>query len=92
MSKTAYITARVEPTLKASAEGVLEEIGVSTTDAITIFLRQVVLQRGLPFDVRIPNSATRKAIEDLETGKGRRSSTIEEVVKTAPRKAKRRKA
>jgi DNA-damage-inducible protein J len=92
MGKTAYITARVEPTLKASAEGVLQEIGVSTTDAITIFLRQVVLRRGLPFDVRIPNAVTRKAIDDLEAGKGKRSASVDELMKTALRRPRRRKA
>lgn len=66
MSKTGYITARVDPHLKASAARVLSKLGVSTTDAITMFLRQVVLQGGLPFDVRIPNADTRKAIEELE--------------------------
>ena len=92
MGKTAYITARVEPTLKASAVGVLQEIGVSTTDAITIFLRQVVLRGGLPFDVRIPNAVTRKAIDDLEAGKGKRSASVDELMKTALRRPKRRKA
>ncbi len=70
MSKTATITARVEPELKRNAEGVLERLGVNTTDAITMFLNQVVLQRGLPFDVRIPNAATRRAFAELERGGG----------------------
>jgi DNA-damage-inducible protein J len=71
MSKSAFITARIEPKLKARASRVLATVGVSTTDAITMFLRQVVLRRGLPFDVRAPNSATgkAKAIEELEAGK-----------------------
>jgi DNA-damage-inducible protein J len=68
MGKTAYITARVEPALKASAEGVLHKLGMSTTDAITMFLRQVTLHRGLPFEVRIPNAATAAAIAELEEG------------------------
>lgn len=66
MAKTGYITARVEPKLKASAGRVLSKLGVSTSDAITMFLRQVVLQRGLPFEVRTPNEETRRAIEQLE--------------------------
>lgn len=70
MSKTGYITARVEPKLKASAGKVLSRVGVSTSDAITMFLRQVVLQGGLPFEVRVPNAETRKAIEELEAGGG----------------------
>ncbi len=70
MGKTGYITARVEPKLKARAGRVLAKVGVSTTDAITMFLRQVVLRGGLPFEVRIPNAETRKAIEELEGGGG----------------------
>ena len=66
MGKTGYITARVEPKLKARAGRVLAKVGVSTTDAITMFLTQVVLSDGLPFDVRVPNAQTRKAIEELE--------------------------
>jgi DNA-damage-inducible protein J len=92
MGKTAYITARIEPKLKASAEGVLQRLGMSTSDAITVFLRQVTLRRGLPFEVRIPNAATRKAMQELESGRGRRFATIDELMKDALRKRKRRKA
>jgi DNA-damage-inducible protein J len=66
MSKTGYITARVEPKLKASAGRVLSKIGVSTSDAITMFLRQVVMRQGMPFDVTVPNVETRQAIDELE--------------------------
>jgi len=72
MGKTGYITARVEPNLKAKAGRVLARVGVSTTDAITMFLTQVVLKDGLPFDVRAPNAETRKAIAELESGGGER--------------------
>jgi DNA-damage-inducible protein J len=70
MGKTAYITARIEPKLKAQAGRVLAKVGVSTSDAITMFMRQVVLHDGLPFEVRVPNAETRKAIEELESGGG----------------------
>ncbi len=75
MGKTAYITARVEPGLKASAENVLDTLGVSTTDAITMFLRQVTLHRGLPFEVRIPNAATVAAINELEDSSANKLKT-----------------
>jgi DNA-damage-inducible protein J len=71
MGKTAYITARIEPKLKAQAGRVLAKVGVSTTDAITMFMRQVVLHDGLPFEVRVPNAETRKAIEELRAGRGK---------------------
>ena len=57
MSKSAFLTARIEPKLKQRASRVLAKVGVSTTDAITMFLRQVVLRGGLPFDVQIPSSS-----------------------------------
>ena len=66
MSKTGYITARIEPKLKQSASRVLTRIGVSTSDAITMFLRQVVMRQGMPFDVAVPNAQTQRAIEELE--------------------------
>jgi len=79
MGKTGYITARVEPKLKASAGRVLSRVGVSTSDGITMFLRQVVLHDGLPFEVRVPNATSKKAIEELERGGGEtfRASTKE---------------
>ena len=83
MGKTGYITARVEPKLKASAGRVLTKIGVSTSDAITIFLRQVVMRQGMPFDVAVPNAQTSRAIEELENpdkrAKLKRHVTTEEM-------------
>jgi DNA-damage-inducible protein J len=67
LGKTGYITTRVEPKLKAAAGRVLSKVGVSTSDAITMFLRQIVLHRGMPFEVRAPNAETRRAIEQLES-------------------------
>ena len=64
MPKSAMIRARVEPELKERAEAMLEELGLSPTTAITLFYRQVVQSQGLPFRVRIPNAATRRAMRD----------------------------
>lgn len=57
MAKTAYINVRIEPELKEKAEKILKGLGLSVSDAITIFFRQVVLRRGLPFGVRIGREA-----------------------------------
>lgn len=62
-SKTGYVNARVAPALKQDAERVLSTLGVSTSEAVTMFLRQVVLHQGLPFPVRIPNAETAAAIK-----------------------------
>lgn len=69
MSKTAMIRARMEPDLKEEAEEVLAKVGLSPTEAIRLFYRQVSLQGGLPFEVRLPNTATRSAILEARAGK-----------------------
>lgn len=67
-TKTDTIHARVEPELKSTAEAVFRELGLTTTDAIRLFLRQVALRHGLPFEVRIPNETTRKTFERTDAG------------------------
>jgi DNA-damage-inducible protein J len=72
MKKTAIITARVDPELKQRTELVLRELGLTPTQAITLFYKQVNLHKGLPFPVNIPNAETRQAIEDAQEGRGLR--------------------
>jgi len=73
MGKSETIRASVEPRLKREAEAVLKKIGLTPSEAITLFLTQVKLTKGLPFPVRVPNAETRRAIreararKDLET-------------------------
>ena len=68
MPKSAMVRARVEPNLKQDAEGLFEQLGLSATQAITLFYRQVALRRGLPFDVVIPNATTRKTLDATDRG------------------------
>ncbi len=68
MAKTAMIRARVEPDLKREAEELLSELGMSATEAITLFYRQVTMHRGLPFDVRVPNAETLEALRQSRDG------------------------
>lgn len=70
MAKTETIRARVDAKLKAQAEGVLEKLGLNASEAIRLFYRQVAMQKDLPFDVKIPNAATRRAMRDVEQGRG----------------------
>lgn len=67
MPKTGIISARVDPKLKRNAEEVFKELGLTTTQAITLFYKQVELERGLPFAVRIPNAVTVQALEQART-------------------------
>jgi DNA-damage-inducible protein J len=66
MSKTEMINTRLEPRLKKASEAVFARLGVSTSEAITMFLNQVVLHKGFPFPLRIPNAETRKAIKETK--------------------------
>jgi len=69
MSKTETIRARVKPELKNKAEKVFRKLGLTTTQAITLFYKQVELQNGLPFQVAIPNKTTRRTFEATDAGR-----------------------
>ena len=69
MSKTATVRARIEPGLKEEVEALFAKLGLSTTDAINIFFKQVKLRKGLPFEVAIPNKLTKKVLKEADEGK-----------------------
>lgn len=66
MAKTATIRARIEPNLKEDVEKLFRKMGISTTDAINLFYRQVKLRNGLPFDVVVPNKTTEKTFRNTD--------------------------
>lgn len=92
MARTANVFARVEPEIKEEAEHILDCLGIPMSNAVGMFLRQVVLQKGIPFDVKLPvndsilmmDSLSReqlyaeleKSMEDIRAG---RVHTIDEV-------------
>jgi DNA-damage-inducible protein J len=84
MARTSNVFARVEPEIKEQAEKVLDQLGIPMSNAIGLFLRQVVLQRGIPFDMKLPqnqplsvgrlseeqfNAEIEKGLADLAGGK-----------------------
>jgi DNA-damage-inducible protein J len=69
MSKTSSVRARIEPDLKNRAERIFRDLGLSTTQAITLFFKQVELRNGLPFDVVVPNKITRRTFADTDAGR-----------------------
>jgi len=66
--KTATIHARIEPQIKTKAEGVLQSLGITPTEAIRIFYRQISLRGGIPFAVEIPNGCTEETLEKSRKG------------------------
>ncbi len=65
MPKTAVITARIEPELKEEAEDILNELGLSISQAIAIYFKQITIQRGIPFALKLPRQEpTRLLLEE----------------------------
>ena len=61
MNKTANLYARIEPDVKEQAENVLETLGISVSSAINMFYKQIILQQGIPFDVKLPKAPENSA-------------------------------
>lgn len=65
-TKTGTVRARINPTLKKEVETLFNKLGLSTTEAINLFYKQVKLRKGLPFNVVIPNKLTEKVFKDTD--------------------------
>ena len=70
MAKTDTLNIRIEPKLKKEVETTLNDLGMNIAEAVTIFLKQVVITDSIPFMIRKPklNAETIKAIEEAEKG------------------------
>ena len=80
MAKTATIQARIDPEVKNKAQGILNRLNITMSEAISLFLTQVTLNKGIPFDIRIPNELTAKTLNDSENGKElHRVSDVDEL-------------
>ena len=82
----ATINIRIDEELKRRSEEILDEIGLGMTAALTIFLKAVVRNNGIPFNLEIPNKETLKAfkeVEDISSGKkkAKRYSSSDELRK-----------
>ena len=73
--KTETLNARIEPALKSRAEHILKKLGLSNAEAIRLFYTQICLNKGLPFDVKIPNKKTLTAMREVDSGQGLDAST-----------------
>lgn len=68
MAKTATARARVEPEVKEEAEKILRDCGLNASQAISLFYRQVILERGMPFRIKSFNEETRRVLKNSEQG------------------------
>jgi DNA-damage-inducible protein J len=69
MPKSEIIKTRIEPELKKEVDRIFAALGLSATEAISLFYYQVKLWKGLPFPIRIPNKKTLKTFKDTDEGK-----------------------
>ena len=75
-----YVRARIDTVTKERAAGALEEMGLSISDAIRLLMLRIADERRLPFEVKVPNAKTRKAIAELEAGKGKSFRTVDALM------------
>ncbi len=69
MARTATIQARIDPEVKRNAQTILNKLNISMSEAISLYLTQVALQSGIPFEIKIPNALTAETLGKSEVGK-----------------------
>lgn len=75
-----YVRARIDTTTKERAAEALEAMGLSISDAIRLLMLRIADEHRLPFEVKVPNATTRKAIAELEAGKGKSFNSIDSLM------------
>lgn len=80
MTLDSTVRARIDSKLKNDVEIIFNELGLNTSQAITLFLKKVKMERGIPFELKIPNEITLKAMDEAKNMEGEISS-LEEFAK-----------
>ena len=75
-----YVRARIDSATKKRATDALEAMGLSTSDAIRLLMLRIADERRLPFEIKAPNTNTRKAIDELETGQGQSFDSVDDLM------------
>ncbi len=97
VARTANIYTRVDPVVKEKAEEILNQLGIPMSNAIGMFLRQVVMQNGIPFDMKLPlqrplaydeltkqqfDAEIQKGFDDIASGKVYAAEDVEAQMKS----------
>lgn len=80
MAANALVQTRIDGVVKDEASAVLKGMGLTVSDAVRLMLVSVAREKTLPFDIRVPNLATREAIGELEAGKGTHFDDVEALM------------
>ena len=81
MANSTTIQTRIDPKVKKQAKKILDTLGLTMSEAIGAYLRQIVLRKGIPFELKIPNETTMEAVEQIETGKGKTFKNANDFIK-----------
>ena len=80
MHSDSIVRARIDAVTKQRATTALDAMGLSVSEAIRLLMVRIADEQRLPFDIRVPNAATREAISELEAGKGKRFASVEDLM------------
>lgn len=81
MSLSATVRARVDESLKLEAENILHEIGLNTSQAINIFLKKVVAEHGIPFELKVPSKRLKLAMNEAKDNKGTYHDNVDDLMR-----------
>jgi DNA-damage-inducible protein J len=80
MASDTVVRARIDGKVKKDAAKVLEDMGLSVSDAIRLLLMRVAAEKALPFEIKVPNAATQAAMAELERGEGAAFDSVAELM------------
>ncbi len=72
---------KLDPTVKQEAQEIFAQLGLTLGEAVNLFLNQVRLKRGIPFEIKIPNEVTKQVMRDIQTGINVEGTTLDDLVK-----------
>ena len=75
-----YVRARIDTDTKERAAEALQAMGLSISDAIRLLMLRIADERRMPFEIKVPNATTRKAIAELEAGEGKSFASVEALM------------
>jgi DNA-damage-inducible protein J len=80
MTTNALVQTRIDKEIKEEAAHVLKAIGLTVSDAVRLLLTRIATEHAMPFNPVVPNEKTISAIKELESGKGKKFSTVSDLM------------
>jgi len=84
MALNSTVRARVDEQLKYEVEEILKQIGLTTSQAITLFMNRIRYEKGIPFELKVPNTTTLQAMKEAENNEGETVSLEEFLQESNP--------